>query len=73
MKKDKILFVIPAYNEAENIEGVLKEIKRDVDYADILVIYSLKSIKSSKIIIPNFPLDFSFCFKLSRKCVNSVL
>lgn len=37
-KKDKILFVIPAYNEAENIEKVLTEIKRDVDYADILVI-----------------------------------
>ena len=36
--KDKILFVIPAYNEAENIENVLKEIKKDVSYADILVI-----------------------------------
>lgn len=36
--KNKILFVIPAYNEAENIEKVLKEIKRDVNYADILVI-----------------------------------
>lgn len=37
-KKDRILFVIPAYNEAENIDKVLKEIKKDVDYADILVI-----------------------------------
>lgn len=37
-KKDKVLFVIPAYNEGENIENVLKEIKRDVNYADILVI-----------------------------------
>lgn len=36
--KDKILFVIPAYNEAENIEKVLNEIKKDVNYADILVI-----------------------------------
>ena len=36
--KDKILVVIPAYNEAENIEKVLKEIKKDIDYADILVI-----------------------------------
>ncbi len=26
--KDKILFVIPAYNEAENIEKVLNEIKK---------------------------------------------
>lgn len=38
MKKDKILFVIPAYNEEENIGNVLKEIKKDVKYADILVI-----------------------------------
>ena len=38
MKKDKILVVIPAYNEAENIEKVLKEIKKDIHYADILVI-----------------------------------
>lgn len=38
MKKDKLLFVIPAYNESENIEKTLKEIKKDVDYADIIVI-----------------------------------
>ena len=38
MKKDKVLVVIPAYNEAENIEKVLKEIRKDIDYADILVI-----------------------------------
>ena len=38
MKKVKLLFVIPAYNEEANIEKVLKEIKKDVKYADILVI-----------------------------------
>ena len=38
MKKDKVLIVIPAYNEAENIEKVIKEIKKDIDYADILVV-----------------------------------
>lgn len=37
-KKDKILFIIPAYNEEENIEKVLKEIKKDIPEADILVI-----------------------------------
>ena len=31
MKKDKLLFVIPAYNESMNIEKVLKEIKEGVD------------------------------------------
>ena len=38
MKKDRVLFVIPAYNEEKNIEKVLKEIKKDVSYADIVVI-----------------------------------
>ena len=38
MKKDKVLFVIPAYNEEQNIKKVLDEIKKDVSYADIIVI-----------------------------------
>ena len=38
MKKDKVLVVIPAYNEAENIQNVIKEIKKDIDYADILIV-----------------------------------
>lgn len=38
MKKKKVLFVIPAYNEALNIKGVLDEIKRDVSNADIVVV-----------------------------------
>ena len=36
--KEKILFVIPAYNEEANIEKVLKEIKKDASFADIVVI-----------------------------------
>lgn len=36
--KDKVLFVIPAYNESENIGKVIKEIKKDASFADILVI-----------------------------------
>ncbi len=36
--KDKVLFVIPAYNEEKNIKKVLKEIKEDFNEADILVI-----------------------------------
>lgn len=53
MKKDKILFVIPAYNEAENIEKVLKEIKRDVDYADILVINDCSKDNTAEIVKQN--------------------
>jgi glycosyltransferase involved in cell wall biosynthesis len=35
---NKVLFVIPAYNESENIVKVINEIKNDVSYADILVV-----------------------------------
>ncbi len=52
-KKDKILFVIPAYNEAENIEKVLKEIKKDVDYADILVINDCSKDNTKEIVEAN--------------------
>ena len=37
-KKDKVLFVIPAYNEEENIAKVLNEIKNDASFADIVVL-----------------------------------
>lgn len=51
--KDKVLFVIPAYNEEENIEKVLKEIKKDVNYADILVINDCSSDDTAKIVEKN--------------------
>ncbi|MDD2376437.1 MAG: glycosyltransferase family 2 protein [Clostridia bacterium] len=35
---NKVLFVIPAYNESENITKVIEEVRKDVSYADILVI-----------------------------------
>lgn len=40
MSKDnsKVLVVIPAYNEAQNIQKVFDELKRDLSYADVLVI-----------------------------------
>ena len=51
--KDKILVVIPAYNEAENIEKVLKEIKADIDYADILVINDCSKDNTYEIVKEN--------------------
>lgn len=48
--KEKILFVIPAYNEELNIEKVLKEIKKDVKYADIVVINDCSKDKTAEIV-----------------------
>ena len=51
--KDKVLVVIPAYNEAENIEKVLIEIKKDIDYADILVINDCSKDNTYEIVRKN--------------------
>mgnify|MGYP004553562653 FL=1 len=55
MKKieSKVLFVIPAYNEAENIEKVLKEIKKDASFADILVINDCSKDDTRKVVEKN--------------------
>lgn len=53
MKKDKILFVIPAYNEAENIQKVLKEVKKDASFADILVINDCSKDNTAEIVKKN--------------------
>ena len=37
-EKEKVLVVIPAYNEAQNIQKVFDELKKDLSYADVLVI-----------------------------------
>lgn len=56
MKKnvgDKILFVIPAYNESENIEKVLNEIKNDAPFADVLVINDCSKDNTREIVEKN--------------------
>ena len=52
-KIDKILFVIPAYNESANIGQVLNEIKKDVNYADILVIDDCSNDNTKEIVESN--------------------
>ena len=51
--KDRVLIVIPAYNEAENIEKVLKEIRNDINYADIVVINDCSRDNTKKIVEEN--------------------
>lgn len=50
MKKEKVLFVIPAYNEEDNIGKVLDEIKKDVDFADVVVINDCSKDKTKRIV-----------------------
>lgn len=51
--KEKVLFVIPAYNEAENIKKVLEEIKKDASFADIVVVNDGSKDNTSKIVNEN--------------------
>lgn len=46
----KVLFVIPAYNEEANIKKVLDELKKDADFADILVINDCSTDNTKKIV-----------------------
>ncbi len=52
-KKDKVLFVIPAYNEEENIAKVLNEIKNDASFADIVVLNDCSRDNTKEIVEQN--------------------
>lgn len=47
---EKVLIVIPAHNEAENIGKVLTEIKRDFDSADVVVINDYSTDNTSEVV-----------------------
>ena len=64
MKKieERILIIIPAYNEEDNIQKVLDEIKCDINYADILVIDDCSKDNTRKIVEKN-----------GVKCITNVI
>lgn len=49
----KVLLVIPAYNEELNIDKVLKEIKKDLNGVDILVINDCSLDKTQSVVLSN--------------------
>lgn len=50
---EKILVVIPAYNEEKNIQNVLDELKKDFNCADILVINDCSKDNTKNIVLEN--------------------
>lgn len=61
MKKSKVLIVIPAYNETDNIEKVLKELKKEASFADVLVINDCSTDNTEEIVLRN-----------GVKCINGI-
>lgn len=51
--KDKVLVIIPAYNEEENIQKVINEINKDIKYADVLVINDCSKDNTLKVLEKN--------------------
>ncbi len=49
-KEDKIIFVIPAYNEEQNITKTILEIKEDMPKADIVVVNDCSKDNTAKIV-----------------------
>lgn len=49
----ELLIIIPVHNEEENILAVIEELKRDMHYADVLVINDCSKDNSLRILIDN--------------------
>ncbi len=52
-KRNKILVIIPAYNEAENIGPVLESLKKEVSYADVIVINDHSTDSTKEVVEKN--------------------
>lgn len=50
MENKRVLFVIPAHNEEKNIKSVIKDIKSNVPYADIVIINDWSTDKTKDIV-----------------------
>ncbi|MBR3362484.1 MAG: glycosyltransferase family 2 protein [Bacilli bacterium] len=47
----KVLFIIPAYNEENNIDKVLKEIEADANFADVVVINDCSTDNTKQVVL----------------------
>ena len=51
MINEKIIFIIPAYNEEMNIKKVLDDIRKNTPIADIIVVNDCSKDNTEKILI----------------------
>ena len=68
MKKNKVLFIIPAYNEEKNIGKVIHDLKENVNYADILIINDCSEDNTEKIIKENNIKYINMPFNVGYSC-----
>lgn len=64
VKKDKIAFVIPAYNEEMNIEKVINEIKGEFEEATIIVVNDASKDNTKQIVEKNKVVCISQSFNM---------
>ena len=60
-EKNKVIFIIPAYNEEENIKKVLNEIEKEATFADVIVINDGSKDNTEKIVK-----------ECGKECINMV-
>lgn len=74
----KILTIIPAYNESQNIQKVLNELKKDLPESDILIINDSSTDNTRDIVVQNniacittvFNLNYAYAIQTGIKYAN---